>query len=86
MTERPQNVRLTHGYANGNGYNTRRPIPEARNPESRADDNQIGNRSYRGSHRAAGQHHIDHQTSAQQRDSRVGRHHADPPHDDYISR
>jgi hypothetical protein len=83
VTERPQNVRLTHGYANGSGYNTRRSIPEARG----ADDNQIANRSYQGSHRATGQHHLDHQTSAQQRDSRVGRHHAEPPpHDDYASR
>ena len=82
MTERPQNVRTVSSYTNGGGYNTRRSIPEARGPESRADDNQ--NRSYRGNHRAAGQHHLDHQTPAQQRDSRVGRHHADP-HDGYAS-
>ncbi|HEY0531143.1 MAG TPA: hypothetical protein VGD29_06035 [Actinoplanes sp.] len=82
MTERPQNARTTRAYANGGGFNTRRSIPEARSPESRADENQ--NRSYRGNHRAGGQHHLDHQTPAQQRDSRVGRHHADP-HDDYIS-
>ena len=81
MTERPQNVRparvLERSHTNG-GFNSRRPIPEARNPESRADDNQIANRSYRGSHRAAGQHYADRPTPAEQRSSRVGRHHADP--------
>ena len=81
VTERPQNVRparvLERNHANG-GYNSRRPIPEARNPESRADDNQIAGRSYHGSHRAAGQHHADRPTPAEQRSSRVGRHHADP--------
>lgn len=83
MTERPQNVRSARGHGNGGGYNTRRSIPDARNPETRADDNQ--NRAYRGSHRAGGQHHHDHSTAAEQRDSRVGRHHADP-YDDYINR
>jgi hypothetical protein len=80
VTERPQNVRVSRG----GGYNSRRSIPEARS----ADDNQIGNwAAYRGSHRAAGQHHLDHQTPAQQRNSRVGRHHAEPPpHDDLASR
>jgi hypothetical protein len=81
VTERPQNVRparvLERSHTSG-GYNSRRPIPEARNPESRVDDNQIANRSYRGSHRAAGQHHADRPTPAEQRSSRVGRHHADP--------
>lgn len=88
MTERPQNVRpartLERPGNNGSGHHARRAIPEARNPEAR-EDNQIANRSYHGSHRAAGQHHADHQTPAQQRSSRVGRHHADP-HDDYLSR
>ncbi|MEV6842120.1 hypothetical protein [Actinoplanes sp. NPDC051411] len=83
MTERPQNIRTARPYVNGGGQNTRRPIPEARVPESRADDNQ--NRSYRGNHRAAGLHHLDHQTPAQQRSSRVGRHHADPQ-DGFINR
>jgi hypothetical protein len=83
VTERPPNIRAAHAYVNGAGYNTRRSIPEARNPDSRGDDNQ--NRSYRGNHRAGGQHHLDHQTPAQQRSSRVGRHHADP-YDDYASR
>ena len=89
MTERPHNVRparvLERPANNGSGYHARLTIPEARNPESRGDDNQIANRSYRGSHRAAGQHHADHQTPDQQRSSRVGRHHADP-HDDYSNR
>jgi hypothetical protein len=78
VTERPHNIRTDHLYANGAGYNTRRSIVHAHEP----DDNQ--NRSYRGSHRAAGQHHLDHQTPAERRDSRVGRHHADPQ-DDYIN-
>ena len=81
VTERPQNVRparvLERNHSNG-GHNSRRTIPEARNPESRADDNQIAGRSYHGSHRAAGQHHADRPTPAEQRSSRVGRHHADP--------
>jgi hypothetical protein len=83
VTERPQNTRTIRVHANGSGYHTRRSIPEARSPESRAEDNQ--NRSYRGNHRAAGQHHLDHQAPAQQRSSRVGRHHADAS-DDYLNR
>jgi hypothetical protein len=85
VTERPPNIRSAHAdaYVNGAGYNSRGPIPEARIPESLADDNQ--NRSYRGNHRAAGQHHLDHQTPAEQRSSRVGRHHADPQ-DDCVNR
>lgn len=83
MTERPQNTRTIRVHANGGGYHTRRSIPEARSAESRAEDNQ--NRSYRGNHRASGQHHLDHQAPAQQRSSRVGRHHADAS-DDYLNR
>ena len=83
VTERPQNVRPTNtlerGSTNG-GYHSRRRIPEARTEE-----NQIANRSYRGSHRADSQHHADDQTRAQQRSSRVGRHHADH-HDDHANR
>ena len=80
MTERPQNVRIARSYGNGGGgYHSGRPIADG----SRADDNQ--NRAYRGSHRAGGQHHHDHSTAAEQRDSRVGRHHADP-YDDYVNR
>jgi hypothetical protein len=82
VTERPQNVRPTRVLDRGNtngGYHGRRPIPEARNPESRVDDNQIATRSYRGNHRLAGQHHADRPTPAEQRGSRMGRHHADQP-------
>jgi hypothetical protein len=78
MAERPQNVRPASirdiGYAAG-GHNSRRVIPEAR-----GEGNQITNRAYRGSHRAASLH-ADDQTSAQQRNSRVGRHHAEPTED-----
>jgi hypothetical protein len=74
VTERPQNVRpasiVERSYANG-AYNSRRRIPEAR-----TQDNQITNHPYRGSHRADGQH-ADDRSPAQQRSSRVGRHHAD---------
>jgi hypothetical protein len=80
VTERPQNARPAHvlerSYTNA-GHLSRRAIPEARSPESRAEDNQLANRSYRGNHRLAGQHHADRPTPAQQRGSRVGRHHAD---------
>jgi hypothetical protein len=78
MAERPQNVRpasileRSHTGAGGN----RRLIPEAR-----SEDNRIANHSYRGSHRAGSLHHADDQTPAQQRSSRVGRHHAEPTED-----
>jgi len=79
VTERPHNVRsantIERGFVNG-GYHSRRRIPEARTEE-----NQITNRSYRGNHRADSQHHADDQTPAQQRSSRVGRHHADQQDD-----
>ena len=75
MAERPNNIRptstLERGHVNG-GYHAQRPLPEARSEE-----NQIANRSYRGSHRAGSLHHADDQTAAEQRSSRVGRHHAD---------
>jgi hypothetical protein len=92
VTERPQNVRPARTVERSSvsgGYNARRPAPEARGSESRADDNQIAGLSYRGSHRAGGQHHLDHQTPAEQRSSRVGRHHVDPwadSHDDHPNR
>lgn len=83
MAERPHNIRpatiLELSYATG-GHNSRRLIPEARSEE-----NQIANRSYRGSHRAGSLHHAEDQTAAQQRSSRVGRHHAEPT-DDLSSR
>jgi hypothetical protein len=69
------------GYHNADQH-SRQSIPGARSPESRAaDDNQLVNRSYRGSHRAGGQHHADRQTPAEQRSSRVGKHHADQQDD-----
>lgn len=78
MAERPQNVRPGSirdiGYAGG--HNSRRIIPEAR-----TEDNQIAHRAYRGSHRAGSLHHADDQTPAQQRNSRMGRHHAEPTED-----
>ncbi|WP_203782597.1 hypothetical protein [Paractinoplanes rishiriensis] len=79
VAERPQNIRaariLELSYATG-GHHNRRLIPEAR-----SDENQIANRSYRGSHRAGSMHHADDQTAEQQRNSRVGRHHAEPTDD-----
>ena len=79
MAERPHNIRsariLERSYANS-GHHGRRLIPE-----SRGEDNQIANRSYRGSHRAGSLHHADDHTPAQQRSSRVGRHHAEPTED-----
>ncbi len=75
VAERSNNIRptsiLERSYANS-GSHTHRLIPEARSEE-----NQIANRSYRGSHRAGSLHHADDQTAAQQRSSRVGRHHAE---------
>jgi hypothetical protein len=75
VAESPQNVRsariLERSYFPG-GHNSRRLIPEARSQDS--------NRPYHGSHRADGPHHAD-ETAAQQRSSRVGRHHAEPTDD-----
>ena len=83
MTERPHNIRaasiLERSYSVA-GYNSRRRIPE-----TRADGDQIANRAYRGSHRAGGLHLADDQRQAEQRSSRVGRHHADQ-HDGYLNR
>jgi hypothetical protein len=79
VAERPQNVLpasiLERSYATGE-HNIRRRIPEAR-----SEDNQIANRAYRGSHRAGSLHHADDQTAAQNRSSRVGRHHREPADD-----
>jgi len=79
VAERPHNIRptaiLDRSYANS-GNHAHRMIPEAR-----FEENQISNRSYRGSHRAGSMHHADDQTPAQQRSSRVGRHHADHTED-----
>ena len=76
MTERTPNVRpariLERSYANS-GHHSRLPVTQPR-----GGDEEYANRAYRGSHRAAGQHHADRQTPGQRRDSRVGRHHADP--------
>jgi hypothetical protein len=78
MAERPQNVRpasiLERGHTGGAG--NRRLIPDAR-----SEDNRIANHAYRGSHRAGSLHHADDQTPAQQRSSRVGRHHAESTED-----
>lgn len=83
MSERPHNIRaasiLERSYAAG-GHNSRRSIPEAR-----SDDHRIANRGYRGSHRADSLHHADDHAAAQQRHSRVGRHHADHT-DDFSNR
>ena len=77
MPERPHNTRaasiLERGYTQGS-QNARRVIPEAR-----ADDNR-GDGSYRGSHRAGSPHHAD-DTQAWLRSSRVGRHHAESSED-----
>ena len=77
MAERPQNIRasriLERSYAPGT-LNARRLIPEARTEENQID------RPYRGSHRAGSLHHAE-DTAAQQRSSRVGRHHAEPTED-----
>jgi hypothetical protein len=88
VTERPQNVRAASVAARshaGGGHNSRRAVPESRNPGPCGDEDQTADRaSYRGNHRAGGQHHAD-QTPAQQRSSRIGRHHADQ-HDDHTTR
>jgi hypothetical protein len=77
VAERPQNIRasriLERSYAPGT-LNARRLIPEARTEENQID------RPYRGSHRAGSLHHAE-DTAAQQRSSRVGRHHAEPTED-----
>ncbi len=79
MADRPQNIRadsiLERSYGN-NSYHGRRLIPDAR-----TETNQIANRSYRGSHRAGSLHHADEHTAAEQRSSRVGRHHAESTED-----
>ena len=76
MAERPQNIRAATILALSYGHDNRRLIPSARGEE-----NHSASRSYRGSHRAGSLHHADDQSAAQQRSSRVGRHHADPTDD-----
>ena len=78
MAERPHNIRPTsiieRSHAgNSSSSHGRRLIPEARSEEN--------HRPYRGSHRAGSLHHADDQTPAQQRSSRVGRHHAESTED-----
>lgn len=79
MAERPHNIRPTAILERGNansGNHANRMIPE-----TRSEENQIAKRSYRGGHRADGTHHTDDQTAAQQRGSRVGRHHTEHSED-----
>jgi hypothetical protein len=81
VAERPQNIRpssiversYTSNSDHANTHHGRRLIPEARSEEN--------HRPYRGSHRAGSLHHADDQTAAQQRSSRVGRHHAESTED-----
>jgi hypothetical protein len=76
VAERPHNIRAATILALSYGNDNQRLIPGAR-----GEDNQMAHRSaYRGSHRAGSVHHTD-ETPAQQRSSRVGRHHADPSDD-----
>ena len=48
---------------------------------TRGEDNRPGRHAYDGSHRAAGRHHRVDETPAQRRNSRIGRHHAEPTED-----
>jgi hypothetical protein len=84
VAERPQNVGPANvperSYANS-AYYGRRANVEARNEE-----NQVTNWSYRGSHRAGSMHHNDDHTPAQQRSSRMGRHHAESSTGDLSNR
>ncbi len=79
VAERPPNIRpdsiLERSYGSNSNHG-RRLVPD-----SRAEENQIANRSYQGSHRAGSAHHAEEHTPAQQRSSRVGRHHAEPTED-----
>ncbi|MET0426538.1 MAG: hypothetical protein ABW046_21910 [Actinoplanes sp.] len=73
MADRPHNARPASSTARDPGArNVRRRVSEPR-----TEDNQIANHAYRGSHRAGSVHHADEQTAAENRSSRVGRHHAD---------
>ena len=70
MTERPQNVRPAR--STERTHNSRRHTSE-----SHWDDGQSPSRAYRGSHRAQSMHRADDgQAAANDRSSRMGRHHA----------
>ncbi|MEV6342151.1 hypothetical protein [Actinoplanes sp. NPDC051851] len=80
MTDRPYNIRpnrvLEQSYTDGR--NARRLLNELR-----TDDDRVTNRPYRGIHRAEHTNHDDY--AAEQRRSRVGRHHADPSDDHHVN-
>ena len=86
MTDRPHNIRpsriLEHSYTSGNLNAVRRLLTD-----SNSDETRLANRPYRGAHRAEHTNHPDEGSAARDRDSRVGRHHADQtPEDRYINR
>jgi hypothetical protein len=75
LTVRPQNIRS--GRALERTHNSRR-----HQAESRSDEVRVSTRSYRGSHRAEHPHRAGNgRSAAQDRNSRVGGHHADPQPD-----
>jgi hypothetical protein len=83
VTERQRDIRaadILDRSHNGSGYNSRVIS------QSRSDDDEGGaNYAYRGNHRAESQHQADDREPARQRDSRVGRHHAEH-YDDQAAR
>ena len=85
VTDRPYNIRpsriLEQSYADGSLNTVRRLLTDANSDEIR-----LGNRPYRGAHRAEHTLHPD-EEGARDRSSRVGRHHADHTADDrYMNR
>ncbi|WP_285474632.1 hypothetical protein [Actinoplanes sp. NBRC 101535] len=83
VSERPYNIRATRileqSWSDNTGANSHRMLDE-----SRTGENRVLNRPYRGLHRAEHTSHEEHE--AAQRDSRVGRHHAEPSDDRYRNR
>jgi hypothetical protein len=83
VAERPRNARLARILdrpPTGPHHDNRRHLPDLR-----GDDNRTAWHAYHGAHRAGGHHHWDEQqwdeNAAQRRDSRIGRHHAEPTED-----
>ncbi|SDT73333.1 hypothetical protein SAMN04489716_6635 [Actinoplanes derwentensis] len=83
MTERPNNIRssrvLEQNYSGGDLNVVRRLLAD-----SNTEENRLGNRPYRGQHRAENSNYPE--TSSRDRSSRVGRHHADPVEDHHTNR
>ncbi|MEV0896994.1 hypothetical protein [Actinoplanes sp. NPDC049802] len=85
MNDRHHNVRasriLEQSYSGGHPNVARRLLDDSSSEERR-----LGNRPYRGLHRAEHTNYPEELNGSRDRDSRVGRHHADPSSEHHINR